>query len=78
MSGSARGKLDGWRYTTTGYQITTIDGIKYKTLFDLGDFGRNFKAGAIVEFEIPNQQSHSGDPYPSLPYARILRVVNGK
>lgn len=70
-----RGKLDGWRYTSGGYQITKIDGIPYSTLFDLGDFSGKLKPGVTVDFEIPNQTGHDWYRYP---YARILRVVNGK
>lgn len=79
MSAPIRGTLDDWRYTRSGYQISTIDGVPYKTLFDLAAPAMNgLKPGVAVEFEIPKQREAMGDPYPQLPYANILRVVGQK
>lgn len=77
MSVPIRGTLDDWRYTRSGYQISKIDGVTYKTLFDLAAL-KGLKPGVTVEFEIPKQPESTGDPYPQLPYANILRVVGEK
>jgi hypothetical protein len=69
------GTLEGWRFTWGGYQVTTIGGQQYVTLWDAReppdgvDHWRD-AIGRDVEFEVdepPEGWVH--------PYARILRVL---
>lgn len=75
MATTLRGTLDDWRLTRSGYQIVKIDGVQYKSLFDLADRAlRGLPNGSTVEFEAPRGSS-PGDPYPNLEYVKILRVL---
>ena len=69
----AIGTLQDWRYTRSGYQISTIDGVDYKTLWDAVKLP--LSRGCRVEFEISTRQPDR-DPYPQFLLAKILRVVD--
>jgi hypothetical protein len=70
------GVVDGIQYTRAGYQITTIDGVTYKTLFDAaGPLAP--REGSWIEATV-RRNSSPGDPYPDIPYANITRVVDPK
>lgn len=63
------GTVEEIAFTTNGYQITMIDGKKYATLFDLTEI--RVKEGKRVEYELPDWEP----PYISLPYAKIIAVL---
>lgn len=65
------GRVDSISYTRGGYQITTIDGVKYGTLWDWREMRPlGLGPGAIVEYVV----SGRADPY-DVPYAVICRVL---
>ncbi len=66
----AIGIVDGWTYTKSGYQITTIDGVQYGTLFDLAKLP-NLKPGAKVAFVVRGTVPQYG-----LQRATIERVIS--
>jgi hypothetical protein len=70
------GRITRIDFTRSGYQMTWIDGVQYKTLWDLGDPKMKgiMEPGARVEFTLLNT-TYEGDPYPSVPYARIERII---
>lgn len=68
------GVVDRIQHTRAGYQIMTIDGLKYKTLFD-GARPIVPREGFRIEAAV-RRDDPPGDPYPDLPYAKIIRVID--
>jgi hypothetical protein len=65
------GVFQGWKTTTGGYQITTIDGEEFKTLFDLRKFpGGAFRVGDRVRYYVDRADRQTY----AYPYAVITDV----
>lgn len=65
----AIGTVDAIAYTRGGYQITTIDGVRYGTLFDYRELP-GLQPGCKVSFVVKGIAEEYG-----VPYAHILRVL---
>ena len=62
-----KGRVEKWSTTMSGYQMTTIDGVVYATLFDLREIGD--PTGKDVDFSIgPKAHGYS------TPTADIIKV----
>lgn len=75
------GKVDNIRYSDMGYQVTTIDGNKFVTYWDIGKLP-GMGVGAVVEYSkgLDNETVISRHPRVTLPhpFAEIIGVIDPK